>query len=79
MNMKKLTEGTDYYYDTNGNIVLTEQYHLDKGYCCGHGCRHCPYDYEAVPDPRRNLLLKERKHAEKEAKENHSSIPSRQK
>jgi hypothetical protein len=25
------------------------------------------------------LLLKERKHAEKEAKENHSSIPSRQK
>jgi hypothetical protein len=65
MHMKKLQEGTDYYYDPHGNVVLTEQYHLQKGYCCGHGCRHCPYNYENVPEPRRTLLVKERKHARK--------------
>jgi hypothetical protein len=27
-------------------LVFTEQYHIDRGYCCGtsKGCRHCPYD-----------------------------------
>jgi hypothetical protein len=70
--MKKLAEGTDYYYDEHGNIVLTEAYHLNKGFCCGHGCRHCPYDYENVPETRRNLLLKERKHAAKENKKDNS-------
>ena len=26
-------------------VVFTEQYHLDRGYCCEStkGCRHCPY------------------------------------
>ena len=61
--MKNLKEGLDFYYDEHDNIVLTAKYHLDKGYCCGHGCRHCPYDYEAVPEPRRTLVLKERKDA----------------
>jgi Family of unknown function (DUF5522) len=23
--------------------VFTSQYHLRRGYCCGNGCRHCPY------------------------------------
>ena len=23
--------------------VYTRQYHLRRGYCCGSGCRHCPY------------------------------------
>ena len=26
-----------------GLFVLTAQYHLDRGRCCGSGCRHCPY------------------------------------
>lgn len=26
-----------------GLSVLTAQYHLDRGTCCGNGCRHCPY------------------------------------
>lgn len=47
----------DFYYDENGLLVFTEKYHLDKGYCCGHGCRHCPYQYEAVPEPKRAQLL----------------------
>lgn len=35
---------TDFYYDTNGYRVMTESYHTRRGYCCGNGCRHCPYD-----------------------------------
>ena len=63
--MKKLTERVDFYYDENDNMVLTANYHLNKGYCCGCGCRHCPFEYENVPQPRRTLLLKEQKHAAK--------------
>jgi hypothetical protein len=48
----QLIEGKDFYYDVEGYMVLTQQYHLEKGFCCGHGCRHCPYDYENVPEPR---------------------------
>jgi hypothetical protein len=58
-------EGQPFYYEGN-NLVLTAKSHLERGYCCGLGCRHCPYQYENVPPPRRNLLLKERKDAGKE-------------
>src|SRR5690606_37039551 len=37
----------DYYWE-NGLMVFTRQYHLKRGYCCGSGCRHCPYR----PDPK---------------------------
>jgi len=33
----------DYYYE-GGLIVFTAAYHLKRGYCCGSGCRHCPYE-----------------------------------
>jgi len=55
--MQNLTEGEDYYYNEQGYIVLTEQFHLKKGYCCGNGCKHCPYDFEAVPEPKRSEIL----------------------
>lgn len=58
-----LTEGIDFYYDASGYMVLTEKYHLDKGHCCGHGCRHCPYQYEAVPEPRRSRILEQKETA----------------
>lgn len=32
-----------HYYVENGNVVFTEAYHLERGTCCGSGCRHCPY------------------------------------
>ena len=32
----------DFYYE-NGNRVMTSSYHERRGYCCGNGCRHCPY------------------------------------
>ncbi len=34
--------GIDYYID-NGAWVFLEWAHLKRGYCCGNGCRHCPY------------------------------------
>jgi iron complex transport system substrate-binding protein len=37
-----LTEGRDYYSE-NGAVVFTESYLRRRGYCCGSGCRHCPY------------------------------------
>lgn len=58
---KKLIEGTDFYYDEMGYVVFTEHYHLTKGYCCGHGCRHCPFQYDAVPEPKRSELLAQKK------------------
>jgi Family of unknown function (DUF5522) len=58
-------EGEDFYYNEEGYIVLTEKYHLEKGYCCGNGCRHCPYDYQNVPEPRRSALLDKKKNEDK--------------
>jgi iron complex transport system substrate-binding protein len=37
-----LEEGKDYYLE-NGAWVFTESYLRRRGYCCGSGCRHCPY------------------------------------
>ncbi len=52
----QLIEGEDFYYDSEHYMVLTEKYHLEKGFCCGHGCRHCPYDHENVPEPKRSEI-----------------------
>jgi hypothetical protein len=54
--LRHLTEGVDFYYNEEGFVVLTEIYHLKKGYCCGNGCKHCPYNYINVPEPRRSEL-----------------------
>ena len=35
--------GRDFYFDKEGLMVFTAEYHLRRGYCCGSGCRHCPY------------------------------------
>lgn len=37
-----LVENEDYYLE-HGLMVLTDRYHLRRGYCCEQGCRHCPY------------------------------------
>jgi len=36
-------EGEDFYLE-NQFMVFTAKWHLKRGYCCGSGCRHCPYD-----------------------------------
>lgn len=43
----KPKEGEDYYFE-NGFLVMTEAYHKKRGYCCGSGCRHCPFKHENV-------------------------------
>jgi len=58
--MKELTEGEHYYINENGYVVLTAKYLLDRGYCCGNGCLHCPFNYENVEEPRRSQLLEKR-------------------
>jgi hypothetical protein len=46
-----MIQDVDYYIDPKGKWVFTAAYHEARGYCCGEACKHCPYDYEAVPEP----------------------------
>ncbi|MGI8495010.1 MAG: DUF5522 domain-containing protein [Pyrinomonadaceae bacterium] len=39
---EKFVENVDYFFE-NGLMVLTAHFLLKRGYCCGNGCRHCPY------------------------------------
>ncbi|MDP4150163.1 MAG: DUF5522 domain-containing protein [Bacteroidota bacterium] len=59
--MPQLIEGEDFYLTGQGLMVFTEKYHLARGTCCGSGCRHCPYHYSAVPEPRRSELREQKK------------------
>ncbi len=46
-----LVEGEDYYIDPEtGLFVMTEAYLRKRGYCCGNGCKHCPYGSATSPD-----------------------------
>ena len=56
--MNSWIEGLDYYINEEGFAVLTEKYLREKGYCCGNGCKHCPFEYQNVPEPKRSGLLK---------------------
>ncbi len=40
-----MVEGEDFYME-GGMLVFTPRYHLRRGYCCGSGCRHCPFVIE---------------------------------
>lgn len=55
-----MLQADEYYMLTDGRLVFTAQYHLRRGYCCGSGCKHCPFGYVSVPEPKRSLLLKKR-------------------
>jgi len=35
----------DFYWE-EGKKVMTRKFHLERGYCCHSGCRHCPYNDE---------------------------------
>lgn len=50
-----LVEGEDYYLE-NGLMVLTERYHLRRGYCCDQGCRHCPYSEQRAKSKAQSAL-----------------------
>lgn len=57
----KFIEGVDFYQDENGYTVLTPKYLLERGFCCGNGCKHCPYNYKMVAEPYRSKLIAKRK------------------
>ncbi len=59
--MNELIEGHHYYLNEKGFVVLTETYHLERGFCCGKGCLHCPYEYRNVPEPEKILLQTKKK------------------
>lgn len=42
----ELVENVDYYLDKSGMMVFTSEYLKERGYCCGSGCRHCPWKFE---------------------------------
>lgn len=58
--MEQFIEGLDYYFNEKGKMVLTGYYLKKRGYCCGNGCLHCPYNYENVPEPGKTILNKKR-------------------
>jgi len=65
MRNEKLKEGIDFYFDQWGLMIFMEEYLLKRGSCCGHGCRHCPYEYENVMDrEKRRFLLSQDKRKE---------------
>jgi hypothetical protein len=44
-----------YYFANSGLMVFTEEYHIERGFCCGNKCLHCPYD---PPYQKRNTTIK---------------------
>lgn len=41
--------GSDYYLE-NGCCVFTAAFLARRGWCCGNGCRHCPYEGDEKRD-----------------------------
>jgi len=40
-----LQESIDFTWDSDGMMVLTEDYLKRRGSCCKRGCRRCPYGF----------------------------------
>ena len=40
-----MKEGVDYYFNEEGLMVFTREYHLKRGYCCKNKCKHCPWGF----------------------------------
>jgi len=55
--MNELVENVHYYINEKGLVVFTKQFLIKRGYCCGNGCLHCPYNYENVREPLKTILL----------------------
>lgn len=46
-NHPQLLEDIDYYINEDDNWVFTSWYLIRRGYCCGNGCKHCPYEMKS--------------------------------
>ena len=67
--MESFIEGIHYYINEEGLIVFTEKYLMERGYCCGNGCKHCPYNYENVSEPKRSELRESTKNQGKTSRD----------
>jgi hypothetical protein len=58
MKQKPLFDDNEHYINDSGMFVFTEEYLLKRGYCCGNGCLHCPFEYKNVVnlDKKKRLL-----------------------
>ena len=43
MRSSKYIENIHYYLE-EGRVVFTALFHLERGWCCGNGCRNCVYE-----------------------------------
>ena len=50
MEKKEFIKDVDYYLE-EGFVIFTEKYLKEREYCCGNGCRHCPYNNVKGPKP----------------------------
>lgn len=56
---QELVEDVHYYFNEEGLMVFTKQYHLKRGYCCKSGCLNCPYGFQ-----KQTITIKEEKKKE---------------
>lgn len=47
-----------HYYIHEGKVIMTEKYHLERGFCCGNNCKHCPYEPKSVKGNKVQKVLK---------------------
>ncbi len=59
--MNQQQPNKNYYFDDNGLLVFTAYYLSQRGYCCGNGCTHCPYNYINVPEEFKQQLIHQNK------------------
>jgi 2-iminoacetate synthase ThiH len=60
-------EKLDYYLNDQGFVVFTADFLLNRGYCCGNGCRHCPFEYKEVKNEqlKQKLIAEQKLQSEK--------------
>ncbi|KAI9020473.1 hypothetical protein DFJ74DRAFT_707527 [Hyaloraphidium curvatum] len=54
---KAVAMGLHTYKDPEtGYTVFTALSHLERGDCCGRGCRHCPFGHRNVPEEKKKAM-----------------------
>ncbi|KAH9361431.1 hypothetical protein HPB48_003895 [Haemaphysalis longicornis] len=56
---KRAVEGSEKSYTdpVTGFTVFTGLFHYLRGYCCGCGCRHCPYQHMNTKDEVKEKMM----------------------
>jgi len=53
-----MVEGIDYYFNEEGLMVFTAEYHLKRGKCCKNVCKHCPWNFGKSDNQKSSVLSK---------------------